>query len=299
MKITIARPLVYSLILHMTAAGMLLVSLENTPEPHRPASTAESRIIDAVAVDDARIEEEIARIQDMEQQKENEQIQKQQELQRQLNELQQESTAAEQKRVAEEKRLADLKKQQEQETQRRRAEEEKLAQAKKEQETLKKQQEEAERKRREEEQRLAEARKQREEEERKRQEQARLAEEARQKKEAEEALQRQMAEEQKRAQAAQDREDMNVINSYVGRIADAIEREFNTAGLPAGLSCIFQIRMIPGGDIVDARIVKTSGNSVFDSRADIALKRAAPLPVPDNPRIFAKMREIRLTFAPN
>jgi colicin import membrane protein len=57
--------------------------------------------------------------------------------------------------------------------------------------------------------------------------------------------------------------------------------------------------MIPGGDVADARVIKSSGNSVFDSRAEIALKRASPLPVPDNPRIFAKMREIRLTFAPN
>ena len=116
---------------------------------------------------------------------------------------------------------------------------------------------------------------------------------------AEEALKAQLAEEQRQLQKTQNRQDLNVINIYVGRIADSIEREFNTAGLSPGLSCIFQIRMIPGGDVVEARIIKTSGDSLFDSRAEIAVKRASPLPVADNPRIFAKMREIRLTFAPN
>jgi len=57
--------------------------------------------------------------------------------------------------------------------------------------------------------------------------------------------------------------------------------------------------MIPGGDVVEVRIDKSSGNTLFDSRAEIAVKRASPLPVPENPRIFDKMRVIRLTFAPN
>ena len=56
--------------------------------------------------------------------------------------------------------------------------------------------------------------------------------------------------------------------------------------------------MIPGGEVVEARITRSSGNSVFDRRAETAMSKASPLPVPDNPRIFAKMREINLVFAP-
>jgi colicin import membrane protein len=278
------KPFLSSIMLHVLALGLLLVSLNLTPTPQQPARS-DADIIDAVTVDSKQVEQELSKIRDLEQEQQQQQARKQQELEQQTSELQKQSEEAERKRLAEEKRLADLKKQQQQEEQRRKEEELKLAEARKEQEELQKQQEEE--------------RKQKEGAERKRQEELRLAEEEKKRKEAEEALKQKLAEEQRQLKEAQDRQDLNVINGYVGRIADAIEREFNTAGLPPGLSCVLQIRMIPGGEVAEARIDKTSGSSVFDSRAEIAVKRASPLPVPENPRIFDKMRVIRLTFAPN
>jgi len=283
------KPALSSVILHLVALGMLMFSFDLTPTLRQPiANNAE--IIDAVTVDSAQVEQELNEIKALEQQR-------QQEREKQLADMQKQSQDAERKRQQEERRLADIKKQQQLEETRRKAEELKLvdiknqqqqrlkeeeiklAQAKKQQEELKKRQEEEEQQRK-------------EEAEQKRQEELRLAEQARKKQEAE-----RLAAEQKQRQAEQDRQDMTV--SYVARIANAIEREFNTAGLTEGLSCIFEIRMIPGGEVAEVKVVKTSGNSVFDSRAEIAVKRASPLPVPDNPRIFGKMREIRLTFAPN
>ncbi len=267
------KPIIISVALHVAAFSLLLISFDFSSNT-APAPLFEGNIIDAVTIDDELIEEEISRIREQEQQ----QIDRQRELEERLDELQNQASEAERQRQAEEQRLADIRRRQQEEEARRKEEEQRLAE-------VRRQQEEQERLRREEEER--------------RQEEARLAEEERKRREAEEALAVQLAEEQRLQQEEQDRQDLNVINSFVGRIADSIEREFNTSGLPPGLSCIFQIRMIPGGDVVDARVIKSSGNSVFDSRAEIALKRASPLPVPDNPRIFAKMREIRLTFAPN
>ena len=298
MNPTIAKPLFSSIILHAVAFGMLLVSLDLTPTPRQPVQNQEP-IIEAVTVDSNEVEQELSKIKALEQQKEQELIRKQQELERQLGELEKKSSEAEKKRVAEEKRLVDLKQKQQEEMLRRKQEEEKLAQAKKQQAELQKQRELEEQKRQQEaERKKQEELKLAEEAERKKQEELKLAEEKK-RQQAEAALKQKLAEEQKQLQDAQDRQDLNVINSYVGRIADAIEREFNTAGLPAGLSCVFQIRMIPGGDVVEVKIDKSSGNTLFDSRAEIAVKRASPLPVPDNPRIFDKMRVIRLTFAPN
>ncbi|NNE38489.1 MAG: cell envelope integrity protein TolA [Gammaproteobacteria bacterium] len=269
MKLTMIKPALSSVALHVAAFGMLLVSLDLTPTPRQPfVNNAE--IIDAVTIDSAQVDEELKIIKEAEQQRQQE-----------LADIQRQSELAEQKRQQEEQRLATIRKQQQEEEARRKEEERKLADARKQQEELRRQQEEEEAR-------------QQAEAERKHQEELRLAEEARKKQEAE-----RLAAQQARQKAEQDKQDMNVINSYVARIANAIEREFNTVGLPAGLSCIFQIRMIPGGDVAEARVVKSSGNPVFDSRAEIAVKRASPLPVPDNPRIFGKMREIRLTFAPN
>ncbi|MGK0296562.1 MAG: colicin import membrane protein [Gammaproteobacteria bacterium] len=283
MNLILSKPLLLSILLHTVAFGMLLVSLDLTPTPRQTISSQEI-IIDAVSVNNEQVELEIAKIKEIEQQKINEELRKQQALEQQLKELQKQTNETEQKRKAEEKRLVDLKQRQQNEEKKRKEEELKLADVKKQQEALKKQREEQENKR------LQAA-------EQKKQAEIKLAEEKK-RLQAEASLKRKLAEEERQQNEAQDRQDVNEINSYVARITVAIEREFNTAGLPPGLSCILRIRMIPGGDVVEARIDKSSGNAVFDSRAEIAVKRASPLPVPDNPRIFGKMREIRLTFDP-
>lgn len=90
-----------------------------------------------------------------------------------------------------------------------------------------------------------------------------------------------------------------IIAKYVARIADSVMQEFNSIGMPPGLSATVQIRTLPSGEVVESFVVKSSGNGVFDLRANNAIKKASPLPVPDDPKIHAMMREVRLTFSPN
>jgi len=58
------------------------------------------------------------------------------------------------------------------------------------------------------------------------------------------------------------------------------------------------IRMIPGGDVAEATIVKSSGNALFDRRAESAVYAASPLPAPDENRLFIQMRDIKIEFEP-
>jgi len=295
MKLLATRSIVYSVIVHLLAFGLLLVSLDITPPIIQPAGNM-VEIIDAVAIDSSQVEQELSQVREIEQERVNEQARQQRELENKLNELEKKSQQAEQQRKQEELRLADLKKKQQQEEIRRKEEEQKLAEAKKKSEELAKS--EAEKKR------LADEQRKKEELAKAEAEKKRLEDEALKKKLAEDARVKQEAEAKAAAAAAaataaQDRQDQGIIGQFVGRIQVAITREFNTAGLPTGLSCILQIRMIPGGEVVEARIIKSSGNAVFDERAKLAVERASPLPVPDDQRVFTKMREIRLTFAPN
>ena len=64
------------------------------------------------------------------------------------------------------------------------------------------------------------------------------------------------------------------------------------------MSCVIQIRMLAGGQVAEVAIIRSSGNALFDSRAETAVRAASPLPVPDNARLFEKMRNIRFTFEP-
>lgn len=277
------RSILYSILIHAAVAGLLLFSFEfpaQTIEPPEP----ESSIINAVAVDEQKVEEELNRLKEQEEQERRAEEQRRQELEK-----------IEQQRRAEEERLAALKEQKQKEAREREQEQQRLEEL----EEKRKREAEQERKRLEEEKRRAEEEKRRiEEEKRKAEEERRKAEEERKRREAEEAMKEQLAEEQRQQEEAQARADQRVINEYGNRIKEAIRRQFNTSGLPEGLSCVLQIRTIPGGDVVDVRVVSSSGNSIFDRRAETAVHRASPLPVPDNMRVFEKMREIRLTFAP-
>jgi colicin import membrane protein len=272
MTLLVTRSIILSVAVHAVAAVLLIFSLNFEPEPIQAVMPA-GEIIDATAIDSKQVEQEVAQLKELQQKK----VDQERELQQKVRELERQSRTAEQKRREEEVRLADVQKQKAAEEQKRKEEEQKLADVQKKQEELK-QQAEVEQKRQQEAQAKAEAEKK--------------------KKEAEEALKKQLAAEQAQQAAAQDKADMNVINQYVARIAGAIQGQFNTAGLEPGLSCVLQIRMLAGGEVTDARITKSSGNAIFDSRAIAAVQLASPLPVPEDARIFGKMREIRLTFKP-
>lgn len=262
-----------SVMVHVAAVLMLVFSLDFGPEPIQVAMP-QGEVLDATAIDSQAVEQEVAQLKELQQKK----VDRERELEQKVQELERQSRTAEQKRREEEVRLASLQKQQQEEEKKRKEEEQKLAEVQKKQEELKRQAE-VEQKKREEAQAKAEA--------------------ERKKKEAEEAEKKRLAAAQAAQQAAQDKADMGVINQYVARIAGAITAQFNTVGLQPGLSCVLQLRMLPGGEVTDARVTQSSGNAVFDSRALAAVQRASPLPVPDDARIFGKMREIRLTFKPN
>ena len=297
------RSILYSILIHLGVAGLLFFSIGmpvDTIKPQRPSAN----IVNAVAVDEQKVQEELERLKEKEQQKQKAEQQRRQELkeieqrrkseEQRLAELRKKQAQEEQQREKENQRLAELKKKQEELERRRELEEKKKREAEKERERIEKEKQEAlaEKKRIEEQKRQAELEKERIEEARRREE------EERRRREAEQALKEQLEAEQRAAEEAQKHADQKVIDQYGARIQEAIRRQFNTVGLPEDLSCVLQIRTVPGGDVVEVRVVQSSGNSIFDRRAETAVNKASPLPVPDNMRIFEKMREIRLTFAP-
>jgi len=291
------RSILYSVLVHVCVAALLVISFDVPVETIHPPKPKQD-IVTAVTVDEQQVEKELQRLKDKEQQQRQAEQKRQEEMQQKLEQ-------AEQKRRAEERRLVQLREKQKQEAQQRKAEQQRLAELKKKQEELEHQRRLEEQKKRqaeEERKRIEEAKRQAEEEKQRIEEERRKAEAERKRREAEEALQKKLAEEQRQTEAEERRRqaarDQQVINEYGARIQDAIRRQFNITGLPEGLSCTLQIRTIPGGDVVGVKVVSSSGNSIFDRRAETAVNKASPLPVPDNMRVFEKMREIRIEFAP-
>ncbi|WP_297387588.1 cell envelope integrity protein TolA [Acidiferrobacter sp.] len=85
-----------------------------------------------------------------------------------------------------------------------------------------------------------------------------------------------------------------VVSRYKALIEARVSAAWVAVPQSKGLHCTVRVRLIAGGQVVSARIVQGSGNSVFDRSVIAAIYNAAPLPVP---RSAAKLQYLNpLTF---
>jgi len=186
------------------------------------------------------------------------------------------------------------------------------AEAKRKAEEKIRQRAEAKRKAKEAAQRQAEAKRKAEEKIRQRAEAKRKAKEAAQRQaEAErkvaEAAQRRAEEEARQAREADllaaldaEREAVGELGVYTNTIREHIRRNWvRQPGMGRGLSCLVEVKLIPGGEVVAAgvRVARSSGNPAFDRSVVTAVYKASPLPIPSG-RLFGQFRNLRLDFKP-
>ncbi len=118
-------------------------------------------------------------------------------------------------------------------------------------------------------------------------------EEARRRKEAEESLkQGLLAEQQERAASSE-------ISKYVEIIKQKIGRNWiKPPSVRSDMLCTVRVRLIPGGEVVDARVVKSSGDPLFDRSVETAVFKASPLPLPPDASLFDRFRDLEFVFKP-
>lgn len=188
---------------------------------------------------------------------------------------------------------------QEEEEARQKAETEKRRQAEQKQQQLKEEEEKLAQ------QRLVAERKKQEAQEKERQkraqEEARKKEEARRQKLTEQSLQEQLAAEEKaRLAAASTARAGTEIQKYRYLIEQRVSRSWNRpVGVVRGLKCEVLVKLTPSGEVLSARVERSSGNAVFDRSVENAVYKAAPLPLPEDPALFDNFREIRFVFDPD
>ena len=272
-----SRSLFFSIILHIILGGILIFSFKFSAKPtpvHKPVTN----IVQATSVDKKQVELELKRLKDKEEAKKAEEKKRQKKLEKKAEE-------AKKKRIAEEKKLKKLKKKKKEEKKKRIAEEKKLKKLKKEKKELEKKQK-------------LEREKKKKEAERKRKEEEKLkAEEAERKRKEEEKKLKEKAL-QEELEAEQSEHDQSEISKFTNLIINAIENRFNCSTLFKGISNKILIRMSESGKVIESTIIKSSGNELFDQRAEKAVYSASPLPVPTDSKLFNEMRKIRITFEP-
>jgi len=298
------RSLYYSLLLHAALITVFVVGIEwKSSTVIAPASAPQ--VMNATAVDAKQVADEVKKLKSADEESKRREAERQAEAVRKVKEeeqklarLKEEQAAAKKQKEAENRRLEEERKQLEIEKEHAAAAKAKAEADKKKVEEEAKRAAEAEQKRQAEAKAQAEAeRKQREEEAKKKaEEEKRKAEAAK----AEAALQEAMAQEEaEQTAAAQAQADATAIQRYIARLTAAVAAGFvYPPGLPPGLKCMLFVRVIPGGDVVEARVVQSSGNPVFDRQAETAVRKASPLPMPEDPRLANQLREFNFLFDP-
>lgn len=260
--------------LHLALISVLFISLEKTlwvaPEPQ---VAPQEKIIDAVVIDQKALQQEVARLDGIEQKKRNDERLRQEAVARQAKE-------AQQKRAAEEARLADLKRKSEQ--LKKEAEQQKLVQQQ---------------------QREAQAAKLKKEEaalKKLAQEKADLLAE---KKKIEKEREIREAKKQEQADKAA-QETAKVRENELTRTASLMRQKIHQNWRqPIGLEltdfkCKVAVKLLPTGDVLEARVVLSSGSLEFDRSAEVAIRKASPLPLPEDPTIAKEFKQFTFTFHP-
>jgi colicin import membrane protein len=264
------KSVIYAVLVHVVLIALVVIGVRWQAKPVSPAA-----VIQAQAVNDAEMQKEIQRRKRDEAQRaaaEAKRLRDQQERERQTAEAQRQK---EQAALAEQQRKADAKR--------------KAAEAEQKRKDAQRQAE-AQRKKDAEVKRAAEAQRKKDAEVRR---QA-----------AEKGLQEQLASEEKeradaQAKAQQQARAQSELARYQALIKQRIE---NSWVIPGGwtknMECLVHVRLIPTGEVIEATVVRSSGNAAFDRSAENAVYKASPLPLPDDKALFEHFRDFNFDFTP-
>ena len=265
-----------STVFHVVLAVALTVGL-NPSGSRRATLPIEQVTLEAMVVDESLLQQELERLEQLEQaevlrqQQAERQAREQAEVaRRQLEEEQQRLEAVRQERNEEARqeqlRLSDLQRQRDEAERERIEEEARLEQL-----------------RQEEEQRLAREREA--EVERQRQEAAA----ARQRAEMEDELQRALAFEDERRQA----EEAGLLDEYIRLIENRIQQNWiSPVSSHVGLECVVNVTQIPSGDVVDVSVGRCNGDEAVVRSIEAAVLRSSPLPRPPISSLFERNLEV-------
>ena len=89
----------------------------------------------------------------------------------------------------------------------------------------------------------------------------------------------------------------------VGRYQDMIRSKVRRnivmpPDVPESAVAEFKVTMLPGGMVLDAVLLKSSGNVAYDNAAERAIYKSQPLPLPAEAELQKVFRELRLTIRP-
>lgn len=114
---------------------------------------------------------------------------------------------------------------------------------------------------------------------------------------------RRIDEERTRKEAERVREEavgarQKLIDGFVNQIKAKIRGRANVPDTISGKPSVqVRIRILPGGEVLDIAVTRSSGNRVYDTAIERAIRSASPLPVPEaSSELFPQFRDLILNI---
>lgn len=103
-----------------------------------------------------------------------------------------------------------------------------------------------------------------------------------------------------RQQAAAQAASQRLMSDAIGRISSHVRRFVimppDVMGNP---QAEFDVSLIPTGEVLNVKLSRSSGNPAYDNAVERAIRKASPLPLPTDPSLVGRFRELKLKFRPN
>jgi colicin import membrane protein len=102
-----------------------------------------------------------------------------------------------------------------------------------------------------------------------------------------------------REQSAKQSETDRIIAEYVGKIRNKIKGNVIVPPDVAFDARVrFSVTVLPDGTVLSPRLIKSSGQAVYDAAVERAILKSQPLPLPHDSELFGNFRELNLCFSP-
>ena len=91
--------------------------------------------------------------------------------------------------------------------------------------------------------------------------------------------------------------------SELAELAKALKRKVEQSWIrppdsASGLKCTIRVRLMQDGTVLDAQLVTSSGDDLFDNSAINAVNRASPFKMPSDKELAKEFRQLTFTFNP-
>ena len=86
-------------------------------------------------------------------------------------------------------------------------------------------------------------------------------------------------------------------NDYIGRLQGKIRGNLvQPPNLKGNPTARLKVTQLPNGEVLDIRVVKPSGNPLYDDAIERAIRKSSPLPLPEDRSLFD--RDLVVTYCP-